>query len=174
MVRPVIIHRAVFGSLERFLALLMEHYEGTWPFWLNPKQAIVIPVAETPELVEYARKVRDVLAGVRMGLGDEANGMLPLGRRTFEVEVDESGETLGRKVRNAKKGGWTHVVVVGERDRERGTVSVDLKGAKGAFGKRLVEGMKVEEWEEGKGAKDVVWTPEETWRWFGRLEDEYR
>lgn len=172
MVRPVIIHRAVFGSLERFLALLMEHYNGTWPFWLNPKQAIVIPVAETPELLSYARKVRDVLAGVRTSLDDGAEGMLPLSRRTFGVEVDESTATLGRKIRNAKKEGWAHVVVVGERDRENGTVSVDLKGAKGMFGEDLVGGMEVEGWEEGK--KDAVWKVEEAWRWFCRLEDEYR
>ncbi|KAK6522797.1 hypothetical protein TWF281_002231 [Arthrobotrys megalospora] len=73
---PVIIHRAIFGSLERFMALLIEKYQKRWPFWMSPRQVKVIPVTRSENVLQFAEKTRDVLAGVVKGdrrqvLGEE-------------------------------------------------------------------------------------------------------
>ena len=83
--RPVIIHRAILGSMERFIAILIEHIAGKWPFWVSPRQAIVVPVSE--KFLDYAEKVT-----------------LYLHQQGFEVELDRSNHTLAKKVRNAQTG----------------------------------------------------------------------
>lgn len=82
--RPVIIHRAILGSVERMIAILTESYAGKWPFWLSPRQAMVIPVG--PNFDEYAISVKDKL---------HAAGFMS------EVDTDH-GDTLNKKVRNAQ------------------------------------------------------------------------
>ena len=114
---PVVIHRALLGSLERFLGILIEHYGGEFPFWLAPVQARVIPVGEGH---------RDASRALRDRLADEG----------FRVEVDERDETLGRRIRDAELEKVPFVVVYGDREsdaslavRERGggqsTLSLD-------------------------------------------------
>jgi threonyl-tRNA synthetase len=103
--RPVMIHRAMMGSLERFLGILIEHTAGAFPLWLAPVQAIVLPVSE--RFLDYARKV-------------EAD----LDRAGFRVEVDERGEKLGYKIREAQFKKIPYMLVVGERETEAGTVNV--------------------------------------------------
>lgn len=130
LVTPVIIHRAILGSFERFMALLMEHYDGKWPFWLSPRQAIVIPVAMTDEILSYARAVRDRISGVlepedQKDKDGDTNRPLPMSRRTFNVGIDESSNSLSKKVRAAKTKRYNHIIVVGEKNMEAGTVSVD-------------------------------------------------
>jgi threonyl-tRNA synthetase len=102
-VTPVIIHRAVMGSLERFMALLIEHYDGKWPFWLSPRQAIVIPVAITDEIAEYAQAVQETISGVirrdTTADGSERDHPQPMGRRTFHVDIDMSTNSLSKKIR---------------------------------------------------------------------------
>ena len=105
---PVVIHRALLGSLERFLGILIEHYGGEFPFWLAPVQALVIPVGEDHRAA--SRALRDRLAG---------DG--------FRVEVDDRDETLGRRIRDAELEKVPFVVVYGDREsddalavRERG------------------------------------------------------
>ncbi|RPB08223.1 class II aaRS and biotin synthetase [Morchella conica CCBAS932] len=128
LVTPVIIHRAVLGSFERFMALLMEHYGGRWPFWLAPRQAVVLPVANSEKLLAYAREVRGVVAGVGEGVGVGV-GAAPMGRRTFAVDVDESGNSLAKKVKAARVKGirpydvfsgvvYIHVVMVVSTPRD--------------------------------------------------------
>lgn len=130
LVTPVIIHRAILGSFERFMALLMEHYDGKWPFWLSPRQAIVIPVAMTDEMLAYARAVKGRISGV-LGPEDQkdkdgdTNRPLPMSRRTFSVDIDESSNSLSKKVRAAKTKRYNYIIVVGEKNMEAGTVSVD-------------------------------------------------
>ena len=96
---PVVIHRALLGSLERFLGILIEHYGGEFPFWLAPVQARVVPVGEGHQ--EAARALRDRLF--------EAG---------FRVEVDERDETLGKRIREAEVEKVPFVVVYGDRESE--------------------------------------------------------
>jgi threonyl-tRNA synthetase len=103
--RPVVIHRAIFGSLERFIALLIEHYAGAFPLWLAPVQAIVQPIADRH--LEYAKMARErlVAAGLR-------------------VEVDGRQEKLGFKIREAQLQKIPYMLTVGDRESSEGTLTV--------------------------------------------------
>jgi len=103
--RPVIIHRAIFGSFERFIALLIEHFAGAWPLWLAPVQAVVLPIADRHAV--YAGTVRDQL--------DEAG---------LRVELDERQEKIGYKIREAQLQKVPYMLVIGDREAADGTVSV--------------------------------------------------
>ncbi|MDX1663834.1 MAG: threonine--tRNA ligase [Candidatus Promineifilaceae bacterium] len=103
--RPVMIHRAPFGSMERFVGILIEHYNGAFPLWLAPVQAVLIPI--TDRHVDYARQV--------------ANQLRESGMR---VEVDESGNRMGAKIREAQLQKVPYMLVVGDREEESGTVAV--------------------------------------------------
>ena len=103
--RPVMIHRAPFGSLERFVAVLIEHTAGDFPLWLTPEQAIVLPLGEKYE--EYAHEVAKNLrvAGIRAG-------------------VDDRNETVGKKIRDAEIAKSPFMLVVGEKEMESESVAV--------------------------------------------------
>jgi threonyl-tRNA synthetase len=103
--RPVVIHRAIFGSFERFIAILIEHYAGAFPLWLAPLQAIVLPIADRH--LDYARSVLASLkaAGLR-------------------VDLDERQEKIGYKIREAQLQKIPYMLVVGDREAAEGTVSV--------------------------------------------------
>ncbi len=103
--RPIMIHRAILGSLERFLGILIEHYAGAFPLWLAPVQAIILPITDKQN--EYARAVQEHLR--RAGL---------------RVEVDLRGEKIGAKIRHAQLQKIPFMLVVGAREAEAGTVSV--------------------------------------------------
>jgi threonyl-tRNA synthetase len=105
---PIVIHRAIFGSVERFVGILIEHLNGAFPPWLAPVQAAVIPV--TDGQIEYAGAVADRLrkAGLR-------------------VEVDTSSERMQAKIRAAQLQKVPWMLVVGKREVEAGTVSVRLR-----------------------------------------------
>lgn len=102
---PVVIHRAILGSVERFFAILIEHYAGALPLWLSPVQATVLPVSD--KFNDYAFDVVAKLkeAGVR-------------------VEIDDSNETLGKKIRNAEMMKTPYMLVVGEKEVEDKTIAV--------------------------------------------------
>src|SRR3954469_14756878 len=101
--RPVMIHRALMGSFERFIGMLVEHYAGEFPTWLAPIQAIVLPVADRH--IEYAREVQAALSG-------------------FRVEVDDRTESIGRKIREAELRKVPYMLVVGDREAEGRAVSL--------------------------------------------------
>jgi threonyl-tRNA synthetase len=103
--RPVVIHRAIFGSIERFIAILIEHYAGAFPLWLAPVQAIVLPISDRH--LAYGVSVRDQLkaAGLR-------------------VELDERQEKIGYKIREAQVQKIPYMLVVGDRESSEGTISV--------------------------------------------------
>jgi threonyl-tRNA synthetase len=103
--RPVVIHRAIFGSLERFIAILIEHYAGAFPLWLAPVQAIVLPISDRH--LPYAAGVRDQIQGAGL-----------------RVELDERQEKIGYKIREAQRQKVPYMLVVGDREAEQGTVSV--------------------------------------------------
>jgi len=116
---PVVMHRAIFGSLERFIALLLEHYAGALPLWFAPVQAIVLPIADRH--LAYAATVRDRLA---------AAGLY--------VDLDERQEKIGYKIREAQLQKVPYMLVVGDREVEQGQVSVRSR-AGGDQGARPVE-----------------------------------
>jgi threonyl-tRNA synthetase len=103
--RPVMIHRAMFGSYERFIGIMIEHYAGELPLWLAPVQAIVLPVSD--RFNDYAAGVRDTLQA------DDAR-----------VELDARSESIGRKIRDAELRKIPYMLVVGEREEADGTVAV--------------------------------------------------
>jgi threonyl-tRNA synthetase len=102
---PIVIHRAIFGSFERFIAILIEHYTGAFPLWLAPLQAVVLPIADRH--LEYAGSVRDQLtaAGLR-------------------AKLDERQEKIGYKIREAQLQKVPYMLVVGDREAAEGTVAV--------------------------------------------------
>ena len=125
---PVLIHRAILGSLERFMALLLEHYQGRLPFWLSPNQVIVLTVSDTEEIVSYAKEVR------RQLLNEDHDDTLPKGLEPpmCVIDIDDSADTVAQKVVRAKKKNYNMICVVGQKnvsDTERrhgNTVDVDV------------------------------------------------
>ncbi|MED5356117.1 MAG: threonine--tRNA ligase [Pseudomonadota bacterium] len=109
--RPVMLHRALFGSLERFIGILIEHFEGNFPVWLAPQQAVVVNITD---------KQSDYAEGVVSSL--KAQG--------FRVATDLRNEKVGFKIREAELSKMPYVLVVGEKEREAGTVAV--RGRHGA------------------------------------------
>jgi len=103
--RPVAIHRAIFGSYERFIGILIEHYAGAFPTWLAPVQARVLPVSE--KFLDYARTVHQKLRAARV-----------------RAELDDRNEKLGYKIRDAQVRKIPYMLVVGGREAEQGTVSL--------------------------------------------------
>lgn len=109
---PVIIHRAILGSVERMIAVLTENFGGKWPFWMSPRQAMVVPVG--PSVNSYAKEVRDTL---------RASGYCS------DVDVDD-GNTMNKKVRNAQIAQYNFILVVGDKEKENKTVNVRTRDNK--------------------------------------------
>ena len=108
--RPVMIHRAPFGSMERFVAVLIEHTAGKFPLWLTPDQAVVLPISEKSN--EYAHKVKEMLEA-----------------QDVRCIVDDRNEKLGRKIRDNELKRIPYMLIVGEKEAELGLVSVRQQGA---------------------------------------------
>jgi threonyl-tRNA synthetase len=94
---PVVIHRALFGSLERFLGILIEHYAGAFPFWLAPVQIRLIPVGEVH---------REAVRSLKPRLGD------------YRVDIDERDETVGKRIRDAEVEKIPYVIVYGDKESD--------------------------------------------------------
>lgn len=132
-VTPVMIHRAVLGSLERFMALLLENREGNLPFWLNHRQVIILTVSKKKHITAYARQIKTYLiTGAISGESprlETPSSMIP---PPCTVEIDESADSIAQKVVRAKKNGYSLICVVGERNTAgsqmgiRGTVDLDV------------------------------------------------
>lgn len=103
--RPVMIHRVVFGSIERFIAILTEHYAGAFPLWLAPVQVMIVPISENQS--EYAHEVCDKL--VSLGI---------------RAEVDDRNEKMGYRIREAQLQKIPYMLVLGEKEKESGSVAV--------------------------------------------------
>ncbi len=107
--RPVMIHRAPFGSMERFVAVLIEHTAGKFPLWLTPEQVVILPISE--KFNEYAEQVKMYL-------------------KTHEIRaiVDDRNEKIGRKIRDNEMKRIPYMLIVGEKEAENGEVSVRRQG----------------------------------------------
>lgn len=103
--RPIMIHRVAFGSIERFIGILIEHFAGAFPTWLAPVQVKVLPISD--KYMDYAKKVCEEL--------DEAG---------IRVEIDQRAEKIGYKIREAQMNKIPYMLVVGAKEEENGVVSV--------------------------------------------------
>jgi len=119
--RPVMIHRAPFGSMERFVAVLIEHCAGKFPLWLAPEQAIILPISEKYQA--YAEKVLSLLADLEI-----------------RAEIDDRSEKTGRKIRDAEMKKIPFMLIVGEKEEESNTVSLRKQG-EGDLGTMTIEGF---------------------------------
>ncbi|XP_075697820.1 threonine--tRNA ligase 1, cytoplasmic isoform X1 [Rhinoderma darwinii] len=118
--RPVIIHRAILGSVERMIAILTENYGGKWPLWISPQQVMVVPVGPTCD--DYAQKVKEQFH-----------------RAGFMADVDlDQGSTLNKKIRNAQLAQYNFILVIGEKEKASGTVNIRTRDNK-VHGERTVE-----------------------------------
>ena len=107
--RPIMIHRAIFGSIERFIGILIEHFAGKFPVWLSPVQVKVLTITDRTK--KYAESVCDMLK-----------------ERGIRVELDARNEKIGYKIREAKLEKVSYVLVVGDKEAEEGTVNVNKRG----------------------------------------------
>lgn len=117
--RPVMIHRAPFGSMERFVAILLEHTGGNFPLWLMPEQAIILSLSEKYE--KYAEKVLNLLEN-----------------HEIRALVDNRNETIGKKIREAETKKVPFMLIVGENEEREGTISVRRHG-QGDLGTLTIE-----------------------------------
>jgi threonyl-tRNA synthetase len=126
--RPVMIHRAPFGSMERFCAVLIEHTAGKFPLWLTPDQVVVLPISE--KYNEYAQKVSNYL-----------------NNSDIRAVIDDRNEKIGRKIRDNEMKRIPYLLIVGEKEFESNTVSVRRQGEgdRGAMGfEEFAESIRVE------------------------------
>lgn len=107
--RPVMIHRAPFGSLERFIAVLIEHCAGKFPLWLSPEQAVILPISE--RFNEYAEMVKSQLS-----------------EHDIRVSIDDRNEKIGKKIRDAEVNKIPYMLIVGEKEMEENKISVRKQG----------------------------------------------
>ncbi|HEV8315846.1 MAG TPA: threonine--tRNA ligase [Vicinamibacterales bacterium] len=117
--RPVVIHRAIYGSFERFIALLIEHFAGAWPLWLAPVQVVVLPISDRH--LDHARRVQDQIAAAGL-----------------RVELDDRHEKIGFKIREAQLQKIPYMLVTGDREAAEHTVSVRSRSA-GDLGARTID-----------------------------------
>lgn len=109
--RPVVIHRAISGSLERFMGVMIEHFAGAFPVWLSPVQVIVLPVSEHQK--DYASDVYNQIKN-----------------EDIRVELDDTNESLGKRIRNAKIRKIPYVIVVGDKEKEAKNITVETRKEK--------------------------------------------
>ncbi len=108
--RPFMLHRALFGSFERFIGVLIEHYAGAFPVWLSPVQVKILPVSSEKHL-DYAKKVHSLLL-----------------ENNIRAEIDSDNETIGKKIREAEKQKIPYMLVVGDKESENNSVAVRARG----------------------------------------------
>ena len=116
--QPIVIHRAILGSTERFLGILIEHFGGAFPLWLSPVQATILPISD--EINEYAQSLSAELKvkGIR-------------------VEIDSRSESIGKKIREAEMQKTPYMLIVGKKERDQKTVSVRHRGERDLGGMKL-------------------------------------
>lgn len=115
---PVLIHRGIFGSLERFIAILTEHFQGSFPLWLSPVQVSIVPISD--KHLKYAEKVADEITG-----------------KDIRVEVDKRSETMQSKIREATLQRVPYIVIIGDKEIEAESVSIRTREGKDLGVKKL-------------------------------------
>ncbi len=118
--RPVMLHRVVLGSIERFISILIEHFKGAFPFWLSPVQLLIVNI--TDKQADYCRRVADILK-----------------QNDFRVEEDYRNEKLGFKIREAQLRKIPYIVIIGDKEVSSETISVRKRGGEEKKGLKLEE-----------------------------------
>jgi threonyl-tRNA synthetase len=108
--RPVMLHRVIYGAMERFMGILIEHFAGAFPLWLAPTQITILPVSE--KFKEYAKKVS-----------------LKLSEAGIRYEINDSDESLGKRIREAKLQKIPYILVVGEKEEKEELVAINARGS---------------------------------------------
>jgi threonyl-tRNA synthetase len=125
---PVMVHRAILGSMERFIGVLIEHYAGNFPLWLSPAQVKILPITDAHK--GYAKQIFEKLK-----------------ENNIRVELDDDNETLGKKIRQGKIEKVPYMLVIGDKEIEEGKVTIESrdKGNEGAVSiDKLIEKLKNE------------------------------
>lgn len=117
---PIMIHRGIFGSFERFIGILIEHFQGNFPLWLSPLQVMIVPI--TDKHLSYAEKVAGELR-----------------KNNIRVEVDERSETMQSKIREATLQRVPYIVIIGDKEIEASSISVRTRGGKDLGSRKLSE-----------------------------------
>jgi len=167
--RPVIIHRAIYGSLERFMALLIEHYAGRYPFWLSPHPAIILSLNQDPEILHYIAQFQSVLSGLKEhtfnhSLQDQTARPTPQRLSTIHlpIDVDTSARQLGRKIADAQKKKYNHIIVIGEAEVHQGTFKVEaanqpnMQATQKALEDVLGRELQADDWKTSKTANSTI------------------
>ena len=110
------IHRAVYGSLERFLAILIDHFNGKWPFWISPRQAVIIPVSD--KHIPYAQECANIINAENQS--DEGK----LIEHKFYIDIDSRKETVGTRIKESVKKGYTYIIMIGDKELEAKKVAI--------------------------------------------------
>jgi threonyl-tRNA synthetase len=121
--RPVMIHRAVLGSVERFMGILVEHFEGKFPLWISPLQIILLPIADRH--IGYCKSVQEELQN-----------------NNFTVEINDKAETMNKKIRNAQLQKINYIIVVGDKEETNKTLNVRTRDEKILGEKRVADFIK--------------------------------
>ncbi|KAI0462007.1 hypothetical protein LJB42_004612 [Komagataella kurtzmanii] len=130
---PIMIHRAVFGSIERFMALLIDHYQGKWPFWMNPRQAVIIPINSSH--LEKANEVRGLLSG----RSNDYETLDDLVDHQFDIDIDSRAETVGYRTRDALNKSYSYIILVGDKELENNVISLRSRDSRKVSTKTVEE-----------------------------------
>jgi threonyl-tRNA synthetase len=117
---PIAIHRVIYGSLERFIGIITEHFGGAFPTWISPKQVVIVPISD--KHVEYANEIKEQLLAINV-----------------RVEVDDRAETMQSKIRNAQMQKVPYMIVLGDKEVESKQISVRSRNGESKNGISLEE-----------------------------------
>ena len=128
MVTPVMIHRAILGSLERFMALLIEKHQGRWPFWLSPRQVIILAIGDKPAVHARVAYLQNFLRAPTI-IDGQSTLRQPLNAPQYVVDADLRDESLPKKLRDANMKKYNIICVIGEKNVREGHIDVTLTEA---------------------------------------------
>jgi threonyl-tRNA synthetase len=126
--RPVMVHRAVYGSLERMLGILTEHYGGKWPFWLSPRQVKILPIHN--DFNDYAHHVSHQLKTPSF-----------LDRLRLNVDVDDSDRSLSKKIKETHLQGYNYIAIVGQAEKQNQTVTLKSAGQQQTYSLKEIKSL---------------------------------
>lgn len=125
--RPIMIHRAVFGSVERFMAILIDSNNGKWPFWLNPNQCMIIPVSPlNTQIMDMTNNVVSKLRGEDVPIDKP----ILLNSFHFNVDIDTRNESVSYRIKDAVKNNYSYIIMIGDKELRSGTLAVRTRDSR--------------------------------------------
>ncbi|KAF2112098.1 hypothetical protein BDV96DRAFT_498529 [Lophiotrema nucula] len=186
--RPVIVHRAIYGSLERFMALLIEHYAGKYPFWLSPRPAIILSLNQEPNILKHVAHLQSVLSGLQSPRtsanaqppnNDQMSKPIPQPLSTVHlpIDADTSARPLGKKIAEAQKKKYNHIIIVGSSEVQSQALKLEVvhqpnvEAAEQTLSEVLQR--RIEEGEKKRGKLAVTINVQEARAYFETLVNKY-